>query len=202
MNRKRKKKIPNIYLNSLLSFGFQQCIKPWGSMNMKRTSQIQFWAQPPATNKYLQRTSNHLMDTWSQKDRIINLNSSISVPLMGKGLTSDLASSIEEAIASKAALPSTNHWAWLPSSVIPLGGAKEPKRWGWHQPSGGLSPASLIAATQSLTLAPVLVLNLMLRTPQVTFGSFQLLVRGWIFLEPFMRYTILPANQLHHKFNK
>jgi hypothetical protein len=93
-----------------------------------------------------------------------------------KEQTSDFASSIEEAIASNAARPSTNHWAWLPSSVKPLGGAKEPKRWGWHHPSGGLSPASLIAATQSLTLALLLALILMLRFPQVTW-SFQVFVR-------------------------
>lgn len=56
--------------------------------------------------------------------------------------TSDFAFSIDEAIASNATCPSTNHWAWLPSSVKvkPLCGAKEPKRWGLHQASFGFWP--------------------------------------------------------------
>ena len=37
--------------------------------------------------------------------------------------TSDFAISIEEAMASNVARPSMNHWAWLPSSTRPLGGA-------------------------------------------------------------------------------
>ena len=43
-------------------------------------------------------------------------------------LTSDLACSMEEAIASNADCPSINHCTVLPSSVEPLGGANEPKR--------------------------------------------------------------------------
>ena len=121
--------------------------------------------------KKIQSTNRNLIPNINQCGLQLN-----TVCWNSKEKTSDFASSIEEAIASNAARPSTNHWAWLPSSVKPLGGAKEPKRWGWHQPSGGLRPASLIAATQSLTLAPLLVLTLMLRFPQVTW-SFELFVR-------------------------
>lgn len=86
-----------------------------------------------------------------------------------KRWTSDFAPSMEEAIALKAACPSINHWTWLPSSVNPLGGAKEPKRWGEHQPSGGRRPASFIAATQSLTLALLFALSFIFRLPHDTF---------------------------------
>ena len=95
-------------------------------------------------------------------------SSSVSTPLNEKWQTSDLAFSMASAMAAKAAPPSTNHWAWLPSSVKPLGGANEPKRWGWHQPSGGLRAASLIEATQSLTFALLFALILILRFPDVT----------------------------------
>lgn len=95
--------------------------------------------------------------------------------------TVDFAPSIAKEIASNAARPSMNHWTWLPSSVKPRGGAKEPKRWGLHQPSGGRRPTSLIAATQSLTFALLFVLSFMFRLPQVTYSISPLSSLKWSF---------------------
>jgi len=75
---------------------------------------------------------------------------------------------MEEAIASNVARPSMNHCTTLPSSVKPLGGANEPKRWGWHQPSGGRR-AAFIAVTQSLTLEELLVRSFIVRPQEDTF---------------------------------
>lgn len=156
---------------------------------MKRAPQVQFWTHPPATNKYLHGTFNHHTE---ENVTVIIVKYNWNVPGNWKEHTSDFASSIAEAIASNAARPSMNHWARLPSSVKPLGGAKEPKRWGWHQPSGGLSPASLMEATQSLTLELLFTLKLMLRLPQATFQNFTLFIRR--LYGDLIRWIVPPTN--------